>query len=53
MNKHNKTYRQQRKTGGYQRGRELGVGKMGDRVNCMVMDRNQICDHFVAYTYIE
>ena len=37
-----------------QRGRGLGVGKMVEGVNCMVMDKSQTSgDRFVVYTDVE
>lgn len=39
---------------GSQWGRGLGVGKMGEGVNCIVMDNSQTCvgDHFVVYAEV-
>lgn len=39
---------------GSQWGRGLGVGKMDEGVNCIVMDNSQTCvgDHFVVYAEV-
>ena len=39
---------------GTQWGRGLGVGKVGEGVNCIVMDYSQTCagDHFAVYAEV-